>query len=182
MEGPTSGKCVLTDGLDRCGWVPARSGSWHGVRLFLRSSRVAPSRLQRPGRRGFSRKQLRGASWRRVRGGLYAWTGLADDPTLILRALQRRLPGGAVFSGQTAGWLHGLDMPPADPVEATVPYRCGVSARAGMCIRHGTLSTDDILERQGVLVTSPLRTAFDLARHRAWSKLSWQWTRRCIVG
>ena len=38
-----------------------------------------------------------------------------DNPALILTALHRRLPGGAVFSGQTAGWLHGLDMPPADP-------------------------------------------------------------------
>lgn len=114
---------------------------------------------------GLSRKQLRGASWKRILGGLYAWTGLADNPALVLTALHRRLPGGAVFSGQTAGWLHGLDMPPADPVEVTVPYGCGVSARAGVCIRHGILSTQDIVERQGVPVTSPLRTAFDLARH-----------------
>lgn len=57
-------------------------------------------------------------------------------------------------------------MPPADPVEVTVPYGCGVSARAGVRIRHGILSTQDIVERQGVPVTSPLRTAFDLARHQ----------------
>ena len=114
---------------------------------------------------GLSRKQLRGASWKRVPGGLYAWTGLADNPALLLRALHRRLPEGAVFSGQTAGWLHGLDMVPADPVEVTVPYGCGVSARAGLCIRHAILSTRDIVGCHGVPVTSPLRTAFDLARH-----------------
>src|SRR5262249_22862331 len=79
---------------------------------------------------GLSRKQLRGASWKRVPGGLYAWTGLADNPALILSALHRRLPDGAVFSGQTAGWLHGVDVPPADPVEVTVPYASGVSAPA----------------------------------------------------
>src|SRR5262245_31840192 len=114
---------------------------------------------------GLSRRQSRGASWKPVPGRLYAGTGLEDNPALILSALHRRLPDGAVFSGQTAGWLHGLDMPPADPVEVTVPYACGVSARARVRIRHGIVSTQDIVEREGVPVTSPLRTAFDLARH-----------------
>ena len=34
--------------------------------------------------------------------------------------IRRRIPS-AVFSGRTAAWLHGLDLPPCEPVEVTVP-------------------------------------------------------------
>jgi hypothetical protein len=30
-------------------------------------------------------------------------------------------PTGAVFSGKTAAWLHGLEIEPCDPIEMTVP-------------------------------------------------------------
>ena len=87
-------------------------------------------------RAGLSRKQLRGAAWRRLGGGLYAWAGLADSPALTLAALRRRLPPEAVFSGPTAAWLHGLDLPPCDPVEVTVPEAGSVSGRAGASVHR----------------------------------------------
>jgi Protein of unknown function (DUF559) len=113
---------------------------------------------------GLSRKQLRGAAWRRLGGGLYAWAGLADGPSLTLAAVRRRLPPEAVFSGPTAAWLHGLDLPPCDPVEATVPEAGGVSGRAGASVHRGALRDDEIVERRGMRVTSPLRTVVDLSR------------------
>ena len=45
------------------------------------------------------------------------------DP-VTLRELQAALaiaPAGAVFSGKTAAWLHGLPMDPCNPIEMTVP-------------------------------------------------------------
>lgn len=111
---------------------------------------------------GLTPKQLRGTSWRRVGRGLYVWAGLPQSPRLVLSALQRRLPRGAAFSGLTAAWLHGLDLPPCDPIEVTVPEETGISTRAGLSIRRAMLPTSDVVQRQGLPVTSRLRTMVDL--------------------
>ncbi len=114
---------------------------------------------------GLSRAQLRSANWRRLAAGLYVFAGLASSPIILLQAYRGRLPQGAVFSGNTAAWLHGIDVPADEPVEITIPYRCPVSDRAGMFVRRSTLSDADVDERRGLPVTSRLRTVFDLARH-----------------
>ena len=113
---------------------------------------------------GLTRKQLRGRSWRRISTGLYAWAGIAEVPALVLAAVGRRLPAGAAFSDRTAAWLHRLDLPPCDPVEVTIPHAGRVSGRAGVCIRRCDLPEADVALRQGLPVTSPLRTVFDLSR------------------
>lgn len=114
-------------------------------------------------RAGLTRRQLQGASWRRVGTGLYSWAGCADTPELLLAALQRRLPVGAVFSGRTAAWLHGLDVPPCDPVEVTFPLTCGVSTRAGISVHRARLDTEEIMRCRDLPVTSPVRTVADVA-------------------
>jgi hypothetical protein len=124
--------------------------------------RKAPFTLAEARRAGLTAKQLRGASWRRVGCGLYAWAGLDHSPALVLAAVRRRLPPGAAFSGRTAGWLHGLDLPPCDPVEVTIPTACGVSARAGASVRRAELADAEIVQRRRMPATSPLRTAVDL--------------------
>jgi hypothetical protein len=47
----------------------------------------------------------------------------AGDPATlrILRAALEQAPAGAVFSGKTAAWLHGLELEPCDPIEMIVP-------------------------------------------------------------
>jgi len=112
---------------------------------------------------GLTRRQLGGASWRRLGAGLYVWTGLAPNPALAVLAASRRLPDGAAFSGLTAAWLHRLDLQPCDPIEVTIPPERGISVRAGMAVRRAMLSTGDIVARRGLPVTSPLRTVVDLA-------------------
>ena len=97
--------------------------------------------------------------------GLYVWAGIGEDVGRRIEALSRRLPPGAVFSHQTAGWLHGLDLEPGDPPEATAPFGCGVSNRAGVRLRRSTLAPSDVSRCRGLPATSPVRTAFDLARH-----------------
>ena len=114
---------------------------------------------------GLTRRHLQGASWRRVGSSLYVWAPLADKPALLLEAVHRRLPAAAVFSGQTAAWLHGLDLPPCDPVEVTVSESSGISARAGMVVRRAELSEEDVVERRGMRATSAVRMLADLS-HR----------------
>jgi very-short-patch-repair endonuclease len=77
-----------------------------------------------------------------------------------LMAVSRRMPE-AVFSGSTAGWLHGLDLPPVDPVQVTVP-NAHSSNRAGVRLRRAKLHPGDVVRLQGLPVTSALRTALDL--------------------
>src|SRR5438093_13648734 len=86
-----------------------------------------PFTLEQARRQGMSRAQLQGTSWRNLGKGIYVWAGLPDAPALLLAAMRLRLPRGAVFSGRTAAWLHGLDLPSGfEPVEVTVPNASGV--------------------------------------------------------
>ncbi len=102
---------------------------------------------------GLIRRQLQGASWQRVGSSLHVWAPLADKPALLLEAVHRRLPVAAVFSGQTAAWLHGLDLPPCDPVEVTISESSGISARAGMVVRRAELA-DRRTHRESLLEDS----------------------------
>ena len=112
---------------------------------------------------GITWRQLQGRRWRRVGPGQYAWSGVRDSPLLRLAAVSRRLPPGAAFSGRTAGWLHGLDSPPCDPIEVSVSEGVGISARSGVLVRRVELAEGEVVERQGFPTTAALRTVCDLA-------------------
>src|SRR5262249_54279237 len=99
-----------------------------------------------------------------VGSSLYVWAAVADNPALLLAAIHRHLPVAAAFSGQTAAWLHGLELPPCDPVEVTIPESCGISARAGIVVRRALLADEDVVERRGMRVTSGVRPLADLGR------------------
>ena len=94
--------------------------------------------------------------------GLYRWAGLKESPQLTLTAVARRLPGGAAFSGRTAAWLHGLDAPPCDPIEVTIPESRGSGRRTGVSVRRAALPDDEIVVRRGLPTTSAIRTVVDL--------------------
>ena len=85
-------------------------------------------------------------------------------PQLQLIEICRRLPD-AVFSCHTAGWLHGLDLSPVDPVEVTV-QQAQMSNRTGVQIRRATLSAGEVARLRGLPVTSALRTAVDLGSRK----------------
>jgi len=116
-------------------------------------------------RNGLTRRQLQGRAWRRLATGLYIWSGLADEPRNLLRALRSTLPPGAAFSDRTAAWLHGLDFEPCAPAQATVPDVRGVSVHTAVSLRRSALPDSDVVDCEGLPVTSPVRTVFDLARH-----------------
>jgi len=123
-----------------------------------------PFNLEEARRHGLTKDHLLGASWRRLGGGFYALGVIADDPDVVLAAIGRRLPTRAVFSGRTAAWLHGLDLPPCDPVEVTVPSAGQSSRLTGTAVRRSDISASETVTRRGHPTTSVVRTLADLGR------------------
>lgn len=92
------------------------------------------------------------------------WSGLAADSMHALAAARRRLPDGAAFSGLTAAWLHGLDVSPAAPIEATVPPTARVSVRSGIKLRRSSLGPDDVVRVRELPTTSIARTLAEICK------------------
>jgi very-short-patch-repair endonuclease len=111
---------------------------------------------------GIKWEQLQTKRWRRMSRGQYSWTGLTHGVELMLRAVARRLPERAAFSGNTGAWMHGADFSPCQPIEVTVPRDLPVRARAGVKLRRASLAEGDVVMRHGFRVTTRLRTACDL--------------------
>jgi len=111
---------------------------------------------------GVAWESLQTRAWRRMSRGQYAWTGLRHDVELILRAVDKRLPERAAFSGRTAAWIHGLDVLPCEPIEVTVPRDLPVRSRSGVRLRRASLPGSDLTVHRGFRVTTPLRTVCDL--------------------
>src|SRR5580765_2062423 len=103
---------------------------------------------------GLARWHLAGTSWRRLGPAIYVCKGLAEDPMHRLEAARRRLPRGAAFSGLTAAWLHGIDVAPCDPIEATVPPDAGVSGRSAITVHRSVLCRGDVVRVRGLPATS----------------------------
>src|SRR5207253_2784683 len=110
--------------------------------------RKHPFNLAEARRYGLTKHHLEGEAWRRLGAGFYAWNEIASDPLVILGAIRRRLPDVCAFAGRTAAWLHGLDLPPCDPVEVAVPLGCGVSSRAGTKLRRVELPKAEVVTQQ----------------------------------
>jgi hypothetical protein len=125
---------------------------------------TGPFNLEEARLHGLTKDHLLGASWRRLGGGLYALRAIADDPNVVLAAASRRLPVTAVFSGRTAAWLHGLDLPPCDPVEVTLPLDSHTSRLTGIAVRRSDVGASDRVTRRGYPTTSVVRTLADLGR------------------
>lgn len=113
-------------------------------------------------RAGLTWEDLQGKSWRRLGYGQYAATGLTADVHLTLRAVANRMPDRYAFSGRTAGWLLGLDLPPCDPIEVTIAREIPVRGRAGVKLRRMSLPESDVVTTAGFRTTTPLRTVRDL--------------------
>jgi len=109
---------------------------------------------------------LQTTEWRRVGYGQYASIRLRQDVRLTLEAVVQRLPAGSAFSGHTAAWILGLDLPPCDPIEVTVRRDVPVRARIGIKLRRAALPESDVSVVRGFPTTSKLRTVRDLGSGR----------------
>lgn len=109
---------------------------------------------------------------RRIRG-VYVASQLRDTIRVRCACLRLVVPPDAVVCDRHAGWLHGAEMvlAPGEHLELA-PIRIFLPAGRGR-LRNGladsgerTFRRDDIVEIDGLRVTTPLRTAWDLGRNR----------------
>jgi very-short-patch-repair endonuclease len=108
---------------------------------------------------------LQGPGFRRLHPDTYVAVA-ADPPALAVRcrAALRYVADFGVLAGYSAAELLGASCGPPDaPVELIVPHR-GQRRPDGLHIRRERLMTDEVCEVEGLPVTTPVRTAFDLAR------------------
>ncbi len=69
----------------------------------------------------------------------------------------------AIIAGRAAAALHGAKwVDNVDPVEIVGPFH---HPPPGIIVRRERIRAEDLVERNGLPVTNPARTAFDLARH-----------------
>jgi very-short-patch-repair endonuclease len=137
---------------------PARPPDLRGT-VFRGSLAVGSGRL--------TRHQIRSSAWRRLFPDVYACSSLEVTHEVRAWAATELLLPGAVVCGRTAAVMWGVDLAgPDDDVECTVPARSGAGVVAGTRVNRRMLSRHDVTRRRDVPVTTPLRTALDLARIR----------------
>jgi hypothetical protein len=107
---------------------------------------------------------------RRLLRGVYVAAHVPETLELRAEAVAKVVPRGSVVCGRTAAWLWGVDalamtstgvLPPIDVMG---PPGSARSRRADTSGRTGPLLESDVVELSGIWVTTPARTAADLAR------------------
>jgi hypothetical protein len=112
-----------------------------------------------------TRRQLTGDTWRRLFPNVYVWRGLPPDHRVRCVAAGLFLRGRGAVSGRDAATLWGADiLLPGAPVEVTVPNEARFRTQPGLRVVRSSLPRLDCGVEAGVPLTTPRRTAFDLAR------------------
>jgi hypothetical protein len=130
------------------GWPVAFRGS-HAVAAGL----VTPDRL-------------RGPRFRRLLPDVYCRAAVGP-PDLLLRSLAayRLVEGRGALSGHSAAALLDADCAPHRDVPAEVTLLGGnLRAHPGLVVHRDRLRRDEVTTLRGIMCTTPMRTAFDLAR------------------
>ena len=111
-----------------------------------------------------TRARLRGPRYRRVFPDVYLPADAPDDLETRSRAAYLLVSDrGGALGGYSAARLLGADCAPARaPAEVVIPG--DLRARPGLRVVRGMLDENDIAVVDGCLVTTRLRTAWDLAR------------------
>ncbi|MCR1782940.1 hypothetical protein KVF89_10380 [Nocardioides carbamazepini] len=110
---------------------------------------------------------------RRLVEGVYVANPVPDSLGLRCAALRLVVPTDAVICDRHAGWLHGAEMVLAPNEHIHVAPVCVFLPSPGRRLRNDLADSGerafvrgDVVEVNGLRVTSPLRTAWDLGRHR----------------
>jgi hypothetical protein len=114
------------------------------------------------GRGGLTRSRLRW-NYRSIYPDVYVLNDVA--PSLRLHTVGAWLWSGrrGIVAGRAAAALHGaLWVHPGTPVELITP---STRPPRGIITRDEMISDDELVLIDGMAVTNPARTAFDLARH-----------------
>jgi very-short-patch-repair endonuclease len=113
-----------------------------------------------------TRTVLQGPRFLRLFPDTYIAAPEDEPPDLALRshAVYRYVEGKGVLSGYSAAEVLGASCGPWDaPAEVTVPHR-GQRRPDGLIMHRDHLFPGEITEVNGLKATSPVRTAYDLAR------------------
>ncbi|MDQ6527324.1 hypothetical protein RB608_27160 [Nocardioides sp. LHD-245] len=110
---------------------------------------------------------------RRLVEGVYVANPVPDSLELRCAALRLVVPPDAVICDRHAGWLHGAEMVLAPNEHIHIaPVRVFLPS-PGRRLRNGladsgerAFTRGDVVDVNGLRVTSPLRTTWDLGRHR----------------
>lgn len=114
---------------------------------------------------GLSPAQLRSGAYRRLFHNVYVDRRLRDCVELRAAAVRLVLPDDAVVGYTAAAWLHGADVrDPRRPDVEIIGQRGDQIRRRGVAATSALLQAEDVTEVLGIAVTTPVRTAFDLAR------------------
>jgi hypothetical protein len=110
--------------------------------------------------------QLRTDAWIRLRHDVYADARLKRDHELACRGALARLPASTVFAGPSAAFLHGLTHAAtyADDVHVITPLSVRVGSQRSLRVHRLDLAPDEMLTIGAHTLTSPSRTAWDVAR------------------
>lgn len=115
---------------------------------------------------GVSATALSGPSWRRVLRGVWAHVDLPDTRETRLAAVRLVLPPRAVLRTLTAAWLYGADVRHRDDlaVHAFLPRDGRIRSRDGLDVSETTVAATDVVQLDGIALTSPTKTAADCLR------------------
>jgi len=113
-----------------------------------------------------TRAELRSARYRALFRDIYVPAGRAPDLVMWSRAASLLLPRGVgALAGYSAAELLGASCAPKGvPAEMVLTARGGIKPRPGLVVHHGALPAADVCLAGDCRVTTPLRTAWDLAR------------------
>jgi hypothetical protein len=112
-----------------------------------------------------TRAQLAGPAWRRLLPDIYAWAELHLDHQAWCLAAGLFLRERGAVSGRAAAALWGADvLVRGEPIEVTVPRATRLRTPSGLTVVRSPLPASDVAQWAGVPLTTPRRTAFDLAR------------------
>lgn len=111
-----------------------------------------------------TRDVLRGPRFVRILPDVYVAAGQEPDLELRSHAAYRYVEGRGVLSGYSAAEVLGASCGPQDaPAEVTVP-RGKQREHPGLLVRRAVLAPGEIRDVGTLRTTTPLRTAYDLAR------------------
>ncbi|MBB3036565.1 DUF559 domain-containing protein [Hoyosella altamirensis] len=112
-----------------------------------------------PAQRGLARGQLRG--YQRVLRGVYIERGTELTPLVKARAAWVWADGECVLSGVSAAAVHNVRYLPDQSAE--IVTRKAAQVR-GLVIHRDRLEEHEVMRKHGMRLTTPARTAFDIAR------------------
>lgn len=108
---------------------------------------------------------LQGNRWRRLFPDVYLAADIEPDHGVWCEAAALLLPPGSAISGRSAlATLCGSEPRENEPVEVTVPPTTNLRSGSRLRVRRSTLAPGDTFRFGDLPVTTPTRTAIDLAR------------------